>query len=634
MVRIPLALLVLSCGVAHAQTILRPDRDASANWKMAGLQSVGGIPNRTTVCARVNPSGSDDSSAIQTAINSCPVGQVVSLASGTFLFSNGHYLLINKGIILRGAGAGQTILSKTDGANLEPGVAVGSAPAPLIILGPARYGVGVNGGSTNLTADGANGAYSITVESSANFSVGQFVLLDEVSGAGWQPDVTGGVNGIPATSIWASPDYRVTWRKHNPNIQYVDDFGPNEYPYQSGTNGSQYSRLDRVTNEIKEIASIAGNTITFTSPLSISYRVSHTAQLTWYSDQNVKGAGIERLSTQGGDDGAIKFIWCSYCWAKNIENSIWAGQGVEFIGSFRSELREFYSHDAAYSRPGGGAYAIALDWASSEILVENSISVRANKVMVARASGAGSVFGYNYTDMGFIDYSQGWIEIGLNGSHFVGSHHILFEGNYGVNGDSDNTHGSSIYNTYFRNWLRGIRQSFIDPNNSQLVDDASQSGNGPRRAAGPMSYSYWMSFIGNVLGASGQMDRWTYEGTWTGGPAIWILGWGDTNADPQVTQLSFPGVIVRDGNWDWFTSSQKWHNTPAGFVIPNSLYLASVPAFIGLPCLWPWVDPTTGSIYTLPAKARFDSGSPNTPSSCESPPPPPPPPRPPPRRRR
>ena len=40
---------------------------------------------------------------------------------------------------------------------------------------------------------------------------------------------------------------------------------------------------------------------------------------------------------------------------------------------------------------------------TAEVLVENGISVRANKVMVARSSGAGSVFGYNYIDMGYIN---------------------------------------------------------------------------------------------------------------------------------------------------------------------------------------------------------------------------------------
>jgi hypothetical protein len=69
--------------------------------------------------------------------------------------------------------------------------------------------------------------------------------------------------------------------------------------------------------------------------------------------------------------------------------------------------------------------------------------------------------------------------------------------------------------------------------------------------------------------------------------------------------------MIRDGNYDYLTNSQHWHNTPAGFTIPNSLYLTSKPAFFGANS-WPWVDPVTGATATLPAKQRFDAGTPNT----------------------
>jgi hypothetical protein len=617
-------------NAALAQTTsntLPSDRNAIANWRTAGMLSVGGIPVRTVVCRVIRPlgGGNDDTANIQNAINACPAGQVVELAAGTFTIAEGNYLRVNKAITVRGSGAGSTILQRTDGAQLEPGQANGSKPSPLVILGPARYGPWFghpdkSTNSTNLAVDGAAGSTTITLDCGGNcspkLSVGQIVLLDEVSGAGWQPDVTG-----TATAVWAAPDYRVTWKKHKPFLPYIDDFGADQYPSQASTNGDQYSRLNRPTNEIKEIASISGNVISFTSPLTISYRVGHEAQLTWLSDSStgaripyVRKAGIENLSIQNGDDGNIKFDWCAYCWAKNVESSIWTGKGVEFASSFRCELREFYLHDAAYSRPGGGAYAVSLDGASSEILIEDGISVKANKVIVVLASGAGSVVGYNYMDMGLIDYSEGWIEVGLSASHFVGSHHVLFEGNYGFNADSDDTHGASVYITFFRNWLRGIRHSFVNPQTGHTIDDAIQPGNGPQRTAATQAYAYWFSFIGNILGASGQMSGYVYQGNLTNGPAIWAPGWGDAgpgggwHADPQMTNLAFPGHVIRNGNWDWLTRSQRWDDTP--FPLPDSLYRSSKPDFFGSNP-WPWVNPTTGTVTTLPAKARSDSGTPN-----------------------
>src|SRR5271165_6769143 len=110
-----------SQGVAGASGLLTPDRNASANWSSAGMLSVGGIPNRTTVCATVNPLGSakDDTTNIQNAIAACPLGEVVMLGAGTFTIAEGNYVLLNNGITLRGAGPGATILKRTDGATLN-----------------------------------------------------------------------------------------------------------------------------------------------------------------------------------------------------------------------------------------------------------------------------------------------------------------------------------------------------------------------------------------------------------------------------------------------------------------------------------------------------------------------------------
>jgi hypothetical protein len=84
--------------------VLPSYNDAYANWKNAGLLSVGGIPNRTTVCATVNPlgGGRDDFPNIQNAINGCPAGEVVQLGAGTFTVHIADLpIQISKGIILR-----------------------------------------------------------------------------------------------------------------------------------------------------------------------------------------------------------------------------------------------------------------------------------------------------------------------------------------------------------------------------------------------------------------------------------------------------------------------------------------------------------------------------------------------------
>jgi hypothetical protein len=239
--------------------------------------------------------------------------------------------------------------------------------------------------------------------------------------------------------------------------------------------------------------------------------------------------------------------------------------------------------------------------------------------MVARSSGTGSVVAYNYMDDGWISYSPTWQEIGLNASHMAGPHHVLFEGNWGFNMDTDYTHGSSQYITYLRNYTTGQRGSFTGP-------DANA------RTAGVSSWAKAFSFVGNVLGRPGQMSGWRYvdsmmgcdangnncvggvTGNWNPGGTvpgnIWQVGYDATNQWYQQAEKGALSTVIRDGNYDFLTNSQRWHNTPGGFTIPSSMYLTSTPAFFGSNP-WPWVDPTTGTLQTLPAKARYDAGTPN-----------------------
>jgi len=183
----------------------------------------------------------------------------------------------------------------------------------------------------------------------------------------------------------------------------------------------------------------------------------------------------------------------------------------------------------------------------------------------------------------------------------VGSHHVLFEGNYGFNFDSDKTHGNAIYHTIFRNHLRGIRRDFGD----------SGGSNGPQRCAGAAFYSYWHSFVGNVLGAAGQMNGWVYQSGSMSQAAIYLLGWDDWAPYPVDPQVA--ATTLRHGNFDYLTNSVTWDPSISTQTLPPSLYLSGKPAFFnaGSGYTWPWVDPTgTTKLYTLPAKARYDSGTP------------------------
>jgi len=106
--------------------------------------------------------------------------------------------MLHSGITLRGAGAGQTILMKTNGAKPRTSIAVAGTTGiltpgnnayivpdaqPIIIVGATRWAQAGNGpASQNLTSDGVTGSSSVTVANGSGFKPGQFVLLDELSG--------------------------------------------------------------------------------------------------------------------------------------------------------------------------------------------------------------------------------------------------------------------------------------------------------------------------------------------------------------------------------------------------------------------------------------------------------------------
>jgi len=598
-----LGMNVTATSPPSTSSILPPDRDASANWKMAGMLSVGGVPNRTTQCGVIiNPigSGQDDTVNIQNAINACPAGQVVQLSAGSFTIAEGRTIQINKAITLRGAGATATLLNRPNGATVGT-YFPGSAPSAVINI----QGKGATGSTVRLSSDVAQGSYSVQVSSGAGYSVGEIVLLDEASGAAWQYDR---VNSNE--QVWASSDYRVVWNIHNPSMS-GDDCCLGD---PSSIFGYFQVHPDHPTNEMHQISAISGNTITFDSPITISYRVSHGAQLTPMIS-GPTNAGVEELAVKGGDDSNIHFQNVAYAWAKDVDNGFYLNDGFRIEGSYRLQLEGVYVHDAAWPVNGGAGYNISLAYGTSEVLIENSISVRANKVMVARASGTGSVIAYNYMDDGFISGSDGWVEIGLNASHLVGPHHVLFEGNWGFNADSDQTHGNSIDIAYFRNWLTGYRSRFTDYLNNKILDDTT--GGSPRRAAAAHAYAYWFSFIGNVLGTYAKVTNWTYNCiggvNQIPGNCIWALGMVDISPqgwDPQVAPST-----VQDGNYDYLTNAIHWASNDRAHTLPNSLYLSGKPTFFnaGTGYTWPWVNPTgSPQLYTLPAKARFDAGTPFT----------------------
>jgi hypothetical protein len=541
-----------------------------------GLRALGGIPARTRICATLTPSGGDDTKAIQSAIDRCPLEQVVQLGSGTFKITGQGLAIARSNVTLRGSGPSSTRLVKAKGTSY-----------PVVIIGH-RWPKYID--PMPLAADALQGDTKVTLHggpaSRLALQAGELVVVDHLT------------NELTWWSSRSPPD---------------------------SPSRSWFGEPDRPIGQVLEIESVTGDHVTFTTALHADFKVADAAQMTRYADNGlpitrpVERSGIEDLYVEygeGGDGGGnIHLFATKACWVKNVESNHSEGHSVNLDGTFRSEVRDSFFHSTVNPNPGGSGYGMGMNTYASDNLFENNISWNFNKVVVMRKTGGGNVVAYNYMEDG---YGAGYptiVEVGLNGSHMTTSHHELFEGNQSFNFDSDSVWGNSIDITAFRNHLTSLRRSLLpgtaDGVRVPLTDQLN------RRAVGLTINQWWYSFVGNVLGyPAGYLQyppmpaHLVYE--WQGaagnsGVFMWQLGYDGEKwvATPDAKVVS---TTIRHGNYDYASKAIVWDKKIPSRVLPASLYLTSKPDFFGS-SPWPWVTPENPrqQVWTLPARARFDA---------------------------
>ena len=675
------------------------------NWPNVGLLPSGGIAAidaaRSTCSTSVTPSGKtpptsgDDVSLINTAISGCATNSVLTLGNSSctcaspcvFQFDQSEYIAENKNILIKvygsvcgsvtsagswwpvvlnvynGAIADWTISSSTTGANCgvtHTSVSACTQATGVILMSPSTnynwgwagcfLGVNPTTGScgTTLTADAAQGDTVVHVTSTSNFSVGMWVLIDE------SPQVTSTSNPTGGTALEATSDF-LTASASPATMRLEGGDIPGAYSFIGSGGGSQQNQ--RLNEEIHQISAIGSGTLTFSTPLTLAFRQSgsHDARVYWPTVQGstanpfLTNAGVENLTITKPANSGVQIQFCAGCYVYNVEVSTWIAGAVNCTYAARCDIESNYFHNGADLENNGNEYPIGISSATTECYVADNIILIGGKGMVGRAANS-CVVAYNYMDdTMYMGASIGdyWNDMDVNGSHYAGTHHFLFEGNWGDNCDSDETHGNAIYHTFFRNQCTGVRTTFTDPSISKTVNDTTGScwGNAgvsatcaPQRAAGPMAFDYWFAFAGNVLGLSGvttTANGWVYKGAFCGGgtcsggftqnKAIWMSGWvggEEPSTDPNLTTNTNPWVF-RNGNYDYVNGSVVDNAGGYSQAFPNSLYTASAPSFFSKgSCTypWPWVTPSGSSkIQTnscsgsgLPAQARWNNGTPFT----------------------
>jgi hypothetical protein len=534
------------------------------------------------VCATVQVQSGDATSAIQGALTGCAgKNQVVSLAAGTYKVS--ATINVPGGVVLRGAGS--------DAASGTVIVHTGSGS--VLSIGTTKDTVCNTFDSSAqpmLTQDAMKETTSVTVADASKLHAGDLALIDETD--------TAQVSEGDCTSIF----------KRTAN----------------------HGLSERV-----EIASIAGNTVTLTTPLHWSFTKAQGAQLSRVSAPATKWAGIESVVVQGGrpgsypgqNAGGIDVSNAAYSWVKDVQvDGTTSGMPIRLAGTYRCVVRDSHFHNSYSYGFAQDNYGIVLACGSADNLVENNVARFMNKPILFNNSGGGNVVGYNYADNSWScdgNGDDGFQEVAID-CHCAFPHMELIEGNWAPHMGATTTHGNAGYLTYFRNYAPGQfalsapaqSQSAIvwsQPFAPQYADVASLDFPSP---------DVDMTVIGNVLGSTtdGSLGLPLSLGTAS-------TGMGAAAATTQVyagsdgskltvllvdqTTVAWTSLWLH-GNFDTVNKKAMWNASPptaslaaSTQALPASLYYAARPRWWPAGSPWPWVGPDLSPrVGSLPAEAR------------------------------
>ncbi len=554
------ALVFTFALTAHAQSwssILNSNQ--AINWSNSG---VGGIPPRTTICANLTPSAS--LAQINSALSSCPSGQTVYLAPGTYNITG--TINVPSNVTLRGAGANQTILNATGGG--------GGAVVSMGSGSPTYTPISITGGATA-------GSSSITVANASAIKTGMYLVIAETNNSSYVSS-----SGSEGTCSWCD--------------------------------GGWTSSGNLARGQIVAVTGVSGSTITISPGLYSGYTNSPIAVP---FNMSVSYAGVENLQVYANNTGYgtnFGLSSCAYCWVKGVESNYTDGDHVEVYWGYRDEIRDSYFSNAFLHAPGVHDSCIQIGSKTSATLVENNIIDRAHMSVILEWGAAGNVIAYNYTEG---EFDSNATNVVIGGIDFHGAHpqFNLLEGNMLTSIYGDSVWGTSSQITAFRNWVVGTNM-ICSPTSGGRATVTCSSGNGHYgfQAARAMQMSYLSTlnnFVGNVIG-SAQMQSLTgysssplsqaasveypairsYDGVAYG----WSFGYGEASDDGTgsgcaggVSPCHRAGTSLTDilhGNFNNIGGSTTWVSGLSQ-TLPASFYLTSKPSWWGSSTPFPATGP-------------------------------------------
>jgi hypothetical protein len=599
----PKPLLLSACvlclaTLAEAQTVISASR--RIDWTQAGVP--GGIPNRSSICATLNPGAT--AAQINSAIASCGSGQVVFLNAGNYSLSTGIVFNNKNNVTLRGAGPDRTFLIFSGSGNN-----CGGLGGDLCFMnGDTNYS-GDPRNVANWTAGYAVGTTSITLgantSGSTRPSVGTLLILDQL-------DDSDTDNG----ALWVCQKRDVC----------------------SQQGGVGQGRPSRGQTQVVRVTAVNGNTFTISPGLYMpNWRSSQSPGAWWSNSLPITGSGAEDLSLDHSNSSAAggTFIFNGYgIWLKNIRSMNSRQKHVWMYQTVHTTIRDSYF----YGTQNAASESYATDtFTGGDHLIENNIFQHIASPML-NEGGEGTVHAYNFAIDDY--YTAGgnapeWQQASSY-QHAIGNAFILWEGNAGIGLTADDIHGTSHFITAFRNYWNGR-----DP-----AGGSSGGKDDQTNALHIEAFNRYYNVIGNVLGTPSYHTRYEWVpasktdsgSSSSSDSAVYTLGWSGnqgTNWGPAIPNDPFVKTsMMRWGNYDTVTGAVRWNAAevptglsqyanilPASQTLPISLYLTARPAWfttsfgtVGWPAIGPDVTGgqlISGLVHKIPAQLCYE----NTPKS-------------------
>lgn len=568
-------------------------------WAAAGAT----IATRTTVFVSYSTASPPSIGTVNTAIQNCPVGQVVEFGAGTFNLAD--TLVMKTGITVRGQGPNSTVLNFTN---------VGTASTDYF-WGGGNIAICFSGSYGSPEEDVAPGMSNVPSRPGINWT-------GTAGNAGVYTQGATVLNLQSTPSGLAVGDTLVLWQIDEPNGNL-----PQDAWFFSAKTGASNAICNEGNSEHSGAAhqyrvgvtNINGTAVTVSPGIphpTGAWKTALTPKAGWFQDTDeIRDAGLERLTVKttaiSGVLAGVGISWASNCWVVDCALDENASDGASEYGFYVTETHHITIKNCWIdSIQGGGgfgnttSYGIAFKCTHNSRF-ENNIFANVQSPLMILICSTGNVCLYNYEQ--HVSF-----EGGLQ-AHQPGSCLNLCEGNFFIKFWADHFHGNTLMNTFVRN---------------ALADNGFNLH----------SYHRWYNFLGNVIDATVAYKSITTDSTKRDrfDSVAFRLGYPESGATAGPSE----GVAADDntwltafiwGNYATIGNSVRWDSAevpssdafypnpvPSAQTIPTSFCYSARPSYFTVSGVgtitWPPIGPeVTGGdglnsrAYKLPAQHVYDA---------------------------